>query len=264
MKRVVLSARRHLPAILAIGAIGAVGAIGAAQEPVALTWTKPDQFWFQRTVPGGHVWLNVDAAHGVKEPLFDHQRLAIELAIRTGVEYGPLALPFSDPAAEFVVKYDGSNAYIQEGAMAIEFLLDGRHWRCDLQVKWDWNKVPPTDYECLNRGPAAPGQRLRAPAGASRVSPDGKWEALVQDHNVAIRFRGAGASARPLVLSKDGTADDAYAFGSLQWSADSKTVSAYRVHADVWRAESVTGSVKDKVASGAWTVPATRERPRVR
>ncbi|HQX81334.1 MAG TPA: hypothetical protein PKW63_06215, partial [Vicinamibacterales bacterium] len=37
-----------------------------------LVWTKPDQFWFRKTIPAGHLWLNVDALHGVKEPLFDH------------------------------------------------------------------------------------------------------------------------------------------------------------------------------------------------
>lgn len=100
--------------------------VGAAAQASAPVWTKADQFWYRRTVPGGYVWLNVDARHGVKEPLFDHQRLAIELTIRTGVDYTPLTLPFAEPAAQFVVKYDGSNAYIQQGAMAIEFVHGGR------------------------------------------------------------------------------------------------------------------------------------------
>lgn len=209
-------------------------------------WTKPHQFWFVRSVPGGHMWLNVDAQHGVKEPLFDHQRLAVELTIRTGVEYQPLTLPFRDPAVEFVVKYDGSNAYIQEGAMAIEFILDGQSWRCDLQTKWNWNKVPPTDYECLSRGPAA-AQRPATPlAAAAVVSPDGRWEAFVQDHNVHIRPAGSTAG-KPNALSKDGTATNAYQPGSLRWSADSSKLSACRVHADVWLSESVNDTVTDKV-----------------
>src|SRR5688572_30075043 len=154
------------------------------QAPTPLVWTKPDQLWFSKPVPGGQVWLNVDATHGVKEPLFDHQRLAIELTIRTGVEYTALALPFSDPASAFVVKYDGSNAYIQEGAMAIEFNLGGQQWRCDLQTKWNWNKVPPTDYECLSKGPAAAATSTKPIE--SVVSPDGRWDAFMQNHNVAI------------------------------------------------------------------------------
>ena len=230
--------------------------LGAATQPPAPTpvWTKPDQFWFVRSVPGGHMWLNVDAQHGVKEPLFDHQRLAIELTIRTGVEYQPLALPFRDPAVEFVVKYDGSNAYIQEGAMAIEFILHGQSWRCDLQTKWNWNKVPPTDYECLSRGPASAQRAAVQPiAPAPVVSPDGRWEAFVQDHNVHIRPAGINAG-KPNLLSKDGTATNAYQPGSLRWSADSSKLSAYRVHADVWLSEGVSDSVTDKVKQSTWTI----------
>ena len=151
--------------------------------------------------------MNVDAQHGVKEPLFDHQRLAIELTIRTGVEYTPLTLPFADPAAQFVVKYDGSNAYIQEGAMAIEFVHDGHHWRCDLQIKWDWNRVPPTDYECLSRRPVAPRTAVGGAGSAGdperHASPDGRWEAFVQNHNIAIRPVGtSGPGATLLTLGR--------------------------------------------------------------
>ena len=158
-------------------------------------WAKPDHFWYRKSVPGGHLWLTVDARHGVKDPLFDHQRLAIELNIRTGYEFTPLTLPFADPASRFVVKYDGSNAYVQEGAMAIEFVHDGHHWRCDLQIKWDWNKVPPTDYECLpSRRPRRHRRRLRVPAAGP---PRTRWftgrtlEAFVENHNVAVRPAGA-------------------------------------------------------------------------
>jgi hypothetical protein len=224
----------------------------ATTEPIALVWTKPGFFWFRQAVPGGHIYLNVDAEHGVKEPLFDHQRLAIELNLRTGYEYTPVTLPFADPAARFVVKYDGSNAYIQEGAMAVEFILDATHWRCELQVKWDWNKVPPTDYECLPRRPAAPGQAAIAPPSTVR-SPDGKWEALIQDHNVAVRPAATTAAvAKP--LSTDGTATFAYHAGSIRWSPDSRTLTAYRVDQKVWLSESITGHVKGLVAASVWTI----------
>jgi hypothetical protein len=217
----------------------------------ALTWAKPDHFWYRKAMPGGNVWLNVNALHGVREPLFDHQRLAIELNLRSGYEFTPLTLPFADPAFEFVVKYDGSNAYIQEGAMAIEFILDGTLWRCDLQIKWNWNLVPPTDYECLPRRPMQPGSRPRPATGAPVVSPDGKWEALVTNHNVAIRPPGAN-DAKP--LSTDGTAAQPYDPGSIRWSKDSKTLNAYRVSPEVWKSESLSGSVKSHVARGEWTV----------
>ena len=227
-----------------------------AQDVTTPVWAKPDNFWFRKVFPGGaHVWLNVDALHGAKEPLFDHQRLAIELRVRTGVEFDPNHLPFVDPAAQFVVKYDGSNAYIQEGAMAVEFVLDGGHWRCDLQTKWNWNKVPPTDYECIRGKDFVPGvsRATIPPDTAARISPDGKWEAFIRDHNVAVRAVGGGASSVK-VLSSDGTASFRYHLGSIQWSDDSKSLSAYRVDERIYAPNSVTGNVKALVAKGQWTI----------
>jgi hypothetical protein len=202
-------------------------------------------------VAGGNLWLKVDAEHGVKEPLFDHQRLAIELTIRTGTEYTSLTLPFADPGARFVVKYDGSNAYIQEGAMAVEFLHGGQYWRCDLQIKWDWNRVPPTDYECLPRRPATPADSAEPAVHPARRSPDGRWDALIEDHNVVIRPSAGGAST---ILSRDGSDANAYQLGSIQWSPDSQTLSAYRVSSEVWASDSVTGNVKKLVSRGTWKV----------
>src|SRR5687767_638425 len=195
--------------------------LGAAGQTRTPTWPKPDLFWYHRNISGSDVWLQVDALHGVREPLFDHQRLATELSLETGVEFSRTALPFTDPAMQFVVKYDGSNAYIQEGAMAIEFIFGGYHWRCDLQIKWNWNLVPPTDYECASRRPVVTGQTQAAPA-PPRASPDGKWEAYIQNHNVVVR--PAGASTTPTILSTDGTERSAWHHGSLRWSADSKTL----------------------------------------
>jgi hypothetical protein len=217
----------------------------ATQEASPLVWTKPDHFWYRKAVPGGHVWIGVDALHGVKEPLFDHQRLAIELGVRGAGEFTPLTLPFAEPAAAFVVKYDGSNAYIQEGAMAVEFNLNGQFWRCDLQIKWNWNLVPPTDYECLPRRPAT-----SPPARASTepllvASPDDRLTAFVHDHNLAVR--PAGAAGSPTFLTTDGTASFAYQPGSIRWLGP-RTLTAYRVHADVWTSNSLTGNVKKLIA----------------
>ena len=228
---------------------------GVVQQQMAtLTWAKPDHFWYRRAVAGGHVWVTVDGIHGVRQPLFDHQRLAIELNLRTGSEYTALTLPFSDPASEFVVKYDGSNAYIQEGALAIEFVLGGHRWRCELEKKWDWNKVPPTDYECVPGRAVDPERVLPKPRDPSTIvvpSPDGRWEALVQNSNVVVRST-AGGSTR--AVSSDGTATDAYQAASIQWSADSAALTAYKVNDAAWNTDSVFGSVKQHVVRGRWAM----------
>lgn len=214
-------------------------------------WAKPDHFWWRRSVPGGNLWLTVDARHGAKAPLFDHQRLAIELNLRSGYEFTPLTLPFADPASRFVVKYDGSNAYIQEGAMAIEFVLDGDQWRCELQIKWDWNKVPPTDYECLPRRPATPAAAPVPAVGTAAnplPSPDRTLEAFVENNNVAVRPVGGGTAK---MLTSDGTTGDAYDPGSLRWSPDSRTLTAYRLNAAIWESDGVSGNVQKLITE--WT-----------
>ena len=236
---------------LVFGLMLTLAGIAVAAQDAGPVWAKPDAFWYSKPVPGGNVWINVDAEHGVKEPLFDHQRLAIELTLRTGVDYTPLTLPFADPAAWFVVKYDGSNAYIQEGAMAVEFVHGGQQWRCDLQIKWDWNRVPPTDYECLPRRPAS-AAAAEAVGPESRPSPDGRRIAFVEAGNVAIRPAAGGASTR---LSTDGTTASAYDPGSIRWSADSASLSAYRVSAEVWNSRSLAGNVKTLIARAQWDVP---------
>jgi hypothetical protein len=156
---------------------------------------------------------------------------------------------------QFVVKYDGSNAYIQEGAMAIEFILGNNHWRCDLQIKWNWNLVPPTDYECLPRRAVVPGRTsTTSVTSAPKVSPNGKWEAFVESNNVAVRSIG-GTPVMTITLSKDGMPNDAYHHGSLKWSADSSTLTAFRVNSQVWLSESLSGNVKKHIARGEFKVP---------
>jgi len=80
------------------------------------------------------------------------------------------------------------------------------------------------------------------------VSPDGKWEAFVENHNVGIRAAGGGT---PKMLTTDGTNGDAYDPGSLRWSADSRSVSTYRLNAAIWESDGVSGNVQK------WIVPRT-------
>jgi hypothetical protein len=223
-----------------------------ARQSTGPNWARPDRFWYRRAVQGGNYWLNVDLVNGVRTTLFDHGRLAIEINLRTGRDYTPLTLPFADPATEFTVKYDGTNDHTQT-ALALEFVLDGQQWRCDLEVEWDWGKVPPTDYECTDRGPVEPDRRPQPSAPQPVPSPDGRWEAFVQNDNVAIRPRPPNAGA-PKALSSDGTAIQAYQPGTLSWSDDSATLTAYRVSEQAWQSDSLSGSVKTLISKGQWQI----------
>jgi hypothetical protein len=219
-----------------------------AQETPVPVWATPDHFWFRTTVPGGYEWWHVDAKDGMRERLFDHGRLAGEVSNKTNGEYTALTLPFADPDASFTVKYDGSNAFTQSGALAIEFKIRDEWWRCELQGEWDWLRKPPGDYDCtsLEEVPLGTG----APTNAPILSPDAKWEAFIRDFNVVVRQPGGAARA----LSSDGSAVEAYHLGSIRWSADSKTIAAYRVHSEVWRALPTAGLVKAQIKKQEWPV----------
>jgi dipeptidyl aminopeptidase/acylaminoacyl peptidase len=67
-----------------------------------------------------------------------------------------------------------------------------------------------------NRGNAASSGR-RGPPNGRALSPDGKWRAVVQDHNLGIREANGGDLIK---LTTDGTADDPYV-ERFYWSPDS-------------------------------------------
>ncbi len=63
-----------------------------------------------------------------------------------------------------------------------------------------------------------------APAKRQDISPDGKWRAVIRNHNPAIEPTSGGD---PILLASDGTANDAYA-GPFLWSPDSKKLAVSR------------------------------------
>lgn len=71
--------------------------------------------------------------------------------------------------------------------------------------------------------PAPPEAAKPGPPGRDQ-SPDGKWTALVKEHNVYVRNK---ASGKETALSRDGTEDDPYG-GPFSWSPDSKKLVALR------------------------------------
>jgi hypothetical protein len=222
-------------------------AVSAAAQTPGPVWAKPDLFWYSKAVPGGNVWMQVDVRNGWQSELFDHTRLAAELSVKMESPIRALALPFASRDAHFIVKFDGGNT-MNSGTMALEFVRNGELWRCDMQTEWDWGRA--SDYDCANRGAF---DRVDDPPGDSvpRVSPDGKWAAIVVNNNVVVRRAGTTATT---VLSKDGTPTFAYYAGSLAWSADSRTLSAYRVNAAIWTNLDLGASVKQFLMKAEWPV----------
>src|SRR5215469_13967758 len=173
-----------------------------------------EKFVYRKTVPGGFSFVVMDARTGEKRPAFDQERLATALTKSSGAQYTALHLPFAAAdfsADETVVSFGGAET--------------GR-WRCRL-----------TDYTCtaLTGGGRGGGQPrafgvirdLSVPAdNTPKRSPDGKWEAYVNNFNLVLRPAGGGPVT---VLSREGSPDDFYDPESIAWAPDSKKLAAYRI-----------------------------------
>ncbi len=173
-------------------------------------WT-PDgaAFSYRKTVEGGFAFETVDRRTMAHRPAFDHARLAKVLGDATGKPVMPLRLPFT------------AFAY-GENSDSIALTIDEERWRCTL-----------TDYRCeavVDRSqPRGFGvvRDLTVPAdNALRPSPDGRWEAFVEDHQLVVRQRG---SDQIVSLSSDGSEGDFYDPETIAWSPDSQRLIIYRV-----------------------------------
>jgi dipeptidyl aminopeptidase/acylaminoacyl peptidase len=201
---------------------------------------------------GAREFITVDAERGLRQPAFDHAKLAAALSKAAGKEYAADHLPFD--SIEFV-----------QDDKAIRFQLDGASWRCDLasyectrmksdkeirrqgdkvqdHVGWVESSRPTDQPEALametpvgledatqpTELDAAPqqGQRGRIQRGAtpSPRSPDGKWTAFIKDHNLFVRATEGG---KEIQLSQDGKSGLAY--GLPHWAPDSKALAAFRI-----------------------------------
>jgi dipeptidyl aminopeptidase/acylaminoacyl peptidase len=167
---------------------------------------RTNWFWYRRSVKGGHDFVLVDATTQAKTPAFDHDKLAQQLSKALDKPYTGVTLPFTTFA-------------FADNETSITMTIDATRWRCRL-----------SDYACSRNDQVGGGRGGRGSGGQAndrpRVSPDGKWEALISNYNVAIRAVG---SKEIELLSTDGSEGSAYALSSVRWSPDAKRIAAYRV-----------------------------------
>ena len=164
---------------------------------------------YRKTVPGGFQFVRYDLAARTRAPAFDQARLASAIGAVADVKYTALRLPFDS------FSYD-------DGGKAIRFQVDHEvPWRCTL-----------ADYKCtahpVHGRPKGFGvvRDLTVPAdNHPRTSPDGKWEAFVDNFNIAVGPVG-GTWKR---ISTDGSEGNFYDPETIAWSPDSKKLAAYRV-----------------------------------
>ncbi len=205
-----------------------------------------NRFWYRKSVKGGSEFVVVDADTLTRRPAFDQEKLAAALSTASGEKYQSLTLPFT--TFSFTDKED-----------AMEFSAAGASWKCDLtsytcrkqsggnrgpqagRPPEDTEDDPPREFEndvydgMVDLSPqgvqARQGLQFANQAPPARnpepkASPDGQWEALIQNYNVYIKPMPKGDA---VALSFDGSEGNYYTLASIVWSPDSKHLVAYRV-----------------------------------
>src|SRR3954452_5980621 len=133
------------------------------------------RLWYRRTGRDEATFLVVDPASDVRQPAFDHVRLAASLSLAAGTPFVHTRLPFETFA-------------FTDGERAIQLYAADKQWTCDL-----------TTYECT------PSEKDETPKDEVR-SPDGKWAAFMRDHNLVVREVATGAEGQ---VTTDGGPDNA-------------------------------------------------------
>lgn len=178
--------------------------------PASFTWLKDgSKFWYINTTRTGKEFIGVDVAKQAQQPLFDHAKLAKNLAQKSGKKVDPKALPFE--RIEFT-----------PDQKSITFQVDSAKWRCNL-----------SSYTCevieIIKKPAPNnrywGSGFDETENKPVPSPDSLWFAFIKNSNLYIRNRKTKQESQ---LSYDGAAGNYYS-SYIEWSPNSKYIMAYKV-----------------------------------
>ncbi|KAH9429472.1 hypothetical protein MCOR02_009208 [Pyricularia oryzae] len=175
---------------------------------------------YRKTIDDGFAFVEVFSDSLRRRDPFDAVKLASALTEATGTTHEALKPPFQT----FTYGSDNDDSTILVS-------VGGSNWMCTIGQGGGAES-----YRC-SQPPSRPGNRprgfgvvrdLKVPANnPPRISPNGLWEAFVQQDNVVLR--AAGSTGTPTRLSTDGTADDFYDPETIVWSPDSKKLVVYRV-----------------------------------
>jgi len=175
---------------------------------VRVKWLPGERFWFRDAGPEGFEFVLYDAAHGTRQPAFDHARIAAALSTAAGTSYNAAHLPFTT----FEFSPDGKS---------ILFQVKSEHWTCELEESRCTAKAKPA------KGASVPPEE--------ELSPDGKRAAFIRDYNLWVRDLSSGKETQ---LTTDGVKDFGYATDNagwihsdrpiLLWSPDSKKIATFQ------------------------------------
>lgn len=177
-------------------------------------WDERGQsLWYQADLGHGrHEIIWVDLEKPERRRAFDHEALAQFLSEKTGRDVQGDRLP-----VEEVERLD-------DGTLRV-LALD-RRWLLDPETD-EWSEghrpQPPSEPGLRRRSPRRRSDN-RSPEPKKSDSPDGRWAAFIQDHNVFLRNKNTDETS---ALSSEGTEYDGYE-PRLFWSPDSSRLLALR------------------------------------
>jgi len=220
---------------------------GVYKDRITPHWFATNtQFWYRNELKGrAREFILVDAEKGTRQRAFDHAKLAKALSTAAGKDFNPNQLPFE-------------NIEFAEDNKSVRFEAAEKNWKCDLTTyECTESTAAPTDKASaegrrisefgLAGLTGGSGDRPKTLIGGNSASaeggttnstrrrsterdqnraprsPDNKWTARVEEHNVWLRSEGG----EEFQLSTDGETNKAY--GLLEWSPDSKALVGWRI-----------------------------------
>jgi dipeptidyl aminopeptidase/acylaminoacyl peptidase len=169
----------------------------------AATWIgTTHRFWYRKLSRGANEYFIYDADTTRKQPAFDHTKIAASLSKLTNNTYKASDLSLTQ------LRFDNT-------ITSFTASIDGTVVRCTI-----------AESVCTKVDMPAPGTQAGNRPQQPVKSPDGKWEAAINNFNLVVR----GVDSRDtIVLSTDGSEGNYYSGRSIVWSPDSAKIAVYRV-----------------------------------
>ena len=174
-------------------------------DAVRPNWVSNTAFWYSNRIKEGTEFIYVDAAKGIKEPLFDQKKLAKTLSRSLGIDLKPYAMPLSN----ITFNADRSEISFQVTGQLVTYM-------------------PKKNEITLGK---APGRLDRS----YFISPDGKKAAYIKNYNLWLKDLESGAEKS---LTTTGVEDYGFATNNagwlrserpvLIWSPDSKKIATFQ------------------------------------
>src|SRR5262245_44285357 len=141
-----------------------------------------NRFWYRNDLAGGRRdFIRVDAVRGTRQPAFDHARLAAALSKTTEKQLDAERLLID-------------TLHFADGSAELRLLAAGQWWQWnDKTGELIKSSAPKTAEPSGKSNPRDGAAKRKSRARRNNQSPDGKWVAFAEGHNLYLRARDTAA-----------------------------------------------------------------------